>query len=492
MNYSPPMDTPVLPPDLRERRERAYRAFIGVVDPWVLAHDIERDPDAELLALTEQEIVSEAMRQVYRILTDGSERTDRMAYLRNVPAPAPVWKQAARFGLSLLGRRPHYRPPLLFRPDRDICVFHDSAITSAYVRQRNVEPCLMTHGDWFSPSAEAAARGAPLNAGIGKMLTHAMKKAFDASGLNDAAAIEQSVRRFSDYARWIDFHRTALHAHQKRLPKEFWSATMGFPLHRIMARAVLRNGGTVVGFDHGAGSGMYDWDYPARTEFGMISRFITFAPAMAKGLRRNIDKCGGRFQSVEIDVLATPQRKRALAFESSKVNRIVYVSRSYWGENFTSPPLDDNERLKDWQWRLLPELKRLGREIGFKPHPEDTDTPAAQFRDVLGVTVHDGKFEESDWTDTIFVFDSTLSSTFPYALATGLPIVVFDTPHVPMRPEARELLARRVALAPVWRDAETRLQADWARIPELLDQAIAQRDNNVLKTFYGIELGSPQ
>jgi hypothetical protein len=205
-------------------------------------------------------------------------------------------------------------------------------------------------------------------------------------------------------------------------------------------------------------------------------------------LRRNIETCGNRFRAVDIEALEAPQRRHALSFRSSKTNRIVYVSRSYWGENFTSPPLDDNERLKDWQGRLLPALMQLGREVGFKPHPEDIDTPAAQFRDVLGVSIHDGKFENTDWTDTIFVFDTTLSSTFPYALATGLPIVVFDTPHVSMRPEARELLERRVAMAPVWRDAETRLQSDWDKLPELIEQAIARRDNAVLATYYGIEL----
>lgn len=485
MNFSPPANAP---PDLRERRELAYRAFIGVLDAWIVARDIDRDPDAELLALAEQEIVSEAMRQVYRVLTDGKEQTDRMAYLQGVPEPSPAWKQAARFGLSLMGRRPHYRPPSLFRPDRDICVFHSSAITSAYAKQRNLEPCLMTHGDWFSLVPDAASRGAPLNAEIERMLMQAMQNAFDAAGLDNATAVEQSVRRFSDYARWIDFHRAALHASGRKIPKEFWAATMGFPLHRILARAVLHKGGAVVGFDHGAGSGMYEWDFPARTEFSMLSKFITFAPAMADGLRRNIGKCGGRFRSVDIDVLAAARRQRAVAFDSSKVNRIVYVSRSYWGHNFTSPPLDDNERLKDWQWRLLPALKNLGREVGFKPHPEDIETPAEQFRSVLGVTTHDGKFEASDWSDTVFVFDSTLSTTFPYALATGLPIVVFDTPHVAMRPEARELLSRRVAIAPVWRDSESRLQTDWSSIPALFDRAMAKGDNSVLSTYYGIEL----
>jgi hypothetical protein len=488
MNYSAPMKAPVLPPDLREPRERAYRAFIAVLDAWIVTHDIERDPDAELLALTEQEIVSEAMRQVYRVLTGGAERVDRLDYLRKVPAPEPAWKQAAKFALSLAGRRQHYRPSALFRPDRDICVFHNSAITAAYAKQRGLEPCLMTHGDWFSPAPDAAKRGASFNSSIERMLKQAMREAFVATGLKDEGVIAHSVARFSSYARWIDHHRSALERSGRKLPKEFWAATMGFPLHRILARAVLSNGGTVVGFDHGAGSGMYAWDYPARTEFSMLSRFVTFAPAMADGLRRNVESCRGRFRSVEIEVLAEPQRRIALSFRPSAKNPIAYISRSYWGENFTSPPLDDNERLKDWQWRLLPALKALGREVEFKPHPEDIDTPAEQFRDVLGVTFRNGKFEGADWSDTILVFDTTLSSTFPYALATGLPIIVFDTPHVQMRPEARALLERRVAMAPVWRDAETRLQADWNKLPELIEQAIARRDNALLKTYYGIEL----
>ena len=487
MNYSPPPTLAILPPDLRESRERAYRAFIGVVDAWLLAHDIESDPQAELLALTEQEIVSEAMRQVYGVMTGGAKRIDRMGYLRNVPAPSPLWKQTARLGLSLLGRHPYYRPPVLFKPERDICVFHQSQITAAYAAQRGVAPCLMTHGDWFTQVPDAAERGRPLNADIQKMLTSAMQESFAAADLDDADAIGESVRQFSDYARWIDFHRAALSESGKPIPKEFWAATMGFPLHRILARAVLRNGGEVVGFDHGAGSGMYDWDFPVRTEFGMLSRFVSFAPAMAEGLARNVARCGGRFRSVTIEALAAPRRKRTYSFDRKKV-KLVYVSRSYWGHNFMSPPLDDNERLTDWQWRLLPALQRLGWDVGFKPHPEDIDTPAAQLRDALGVTVRDGKFEDTDWSDTVFIFDSTLSSTFPYALATGLPIVLFDTPHVAMRPEARSALERRVAMIPVWRDADGRLQTDWAAIPESIERAAAGRDAGLVAKYYGIEL----
>ena len=488
MNYSPSTTIPMLPPDLRERRELAYRAFISVVDSWMLRQDIERDPQAELLALAEQEIVSEAMRQIYRVMTGGDERIDRMAYLRNVPAPSPVWKQAARLGLSFMGRHQYYRPTALFQPEQDICVFHQSAITSSYAAQRAIEPCLMTHGDWFTQAPDAVKRGAPLSADIEKMLTSAMRESFAAAGFHDDAVIVASVRRFSEYARWIDFHRTALCQSGKPIPKEFWAATMGFPLHRILARAVLRNGGEVVGFDHGAGSGMYDWDFPVRTEFSMLSRFISFAPAMADGLKRNAEKCGGRFRSVAIEALDSPRRKRSHGFERKRVKKLLYVSRSYWGHNFMSPPLDDNERLKDWQWRLLPALQRLGWDVGFKPHPEDIDTPARQFRDTLGVTVHDGKFEEFDWSDTIFVFDTTLSSTFPDALATGLPVVVFDTPHVAMRPEARSLLERRVAIIPVWRDADGRLQADWGSIAQSIERAVAVRDASVLKNYYGIEL----
>ncbi len=488
MNYSPVMDASIFLPDLRERRERAYRAFIGVVDSWILAHDVDRDADADLLALAEQEIIGEAMRQIYRVMTGGPERTHRMAYLQKVPAPSKLWKQSARFGLSLLGLRTNYRPPILFRPDRDICAFHRSALTVAYAEQKNVDPCLMTHGDWFGRATAAVNRGSSFSAEVEHMLVTAMRNAFKAAELNDEIVIEQSVSRFSEYARWIDFHRTALSNSARRLPKMFWAGTMGFPLHRIFARAVMRLGGEVVGFDHGSGSGMHDWDFQVRTEFGMVNRFVTFSTSMAEGLRRNTERCGRRFSNVKIEALSAPRKEKITSFDSKSNIKILYVSRSNSGENFISPPLDTSNFLRDWQWRVLGALKTTGMEVGFKPHPEDTNTHVTHFRDALGVEIHTGKLEEFDWTNTVFVFDTTLSSTFPYALATGLPIILFDTPHVAVSPEARKMLVQRVAMAPVWRDPEGRLQADLTYMPELFESAVSKRGNNsVLQNYYGVE-----
>ena len=41
-----------------------------------------------------------------------------------------------------------------------------------------------------------------------------------------------------------------------KMPKIFFSATMGSPLNRIMAINVLKKGGKVIVFDHGVGAGL--------------------------------------------------------------------------------------------------------------------------------------------------------------------------------------------------------------------------------------------
>lgn len=477
-----------LPADVATRWESAYRAFIAVVDAWFMSHDIDSDDQTELILLAEQEIINEAMRFVYRGMSGVADDDRRLDYLRRVPDAVPSWMQLSRFIRSSLGLRASYVPRMFFRPDRDICTFHQCAVSTAYARERGVKPRLMSAGEWFpppQPGDDAAYRG--FGSQVLELLSAAYAAACaaaDIPGSDTAAALDN----FQNFARRLEFWRASLQVHRDTLPREFWTSTMGYPLHRVLARAIRRNKGTVVGFDHGSGSGMWVSDFQTRIELGFVDRFITFGSAMAEGLRQNMVLVGERYAMPEIHPLKVVRSVPAGAkAERGPVREVVYVAASYSGDKFMSPPLYDNNRMIEWQRMLLTHLKALGWEVAIKPHPESLGGPAKQFERDLGVKIIPGRFEDASWRDAAFLFDSPESSAFPQAMATGAPIVVFDMPRLKIRPEARRLLSRRVVFVPAWFDSAERLQTDWAAVPEAIEHARALTDNEVIRRYFGIE-----
>lgn len=481
-----------LPADIPERWESSYRHFLSALDRYLSENEGKANDDLETLRITDLEILSEAMRMVYRAMTGGPADNSRFNYLLGTPEIVPAWKKAVRMGRAFAGLRENYRPVSLIRPDRDICSFHSSPILRAYAQKRDVKPVLMSHGDWFVPaSASDVANGRDFSGEQHEFLIDATQDAFSVAGVGEAFDARTVRAAYERLAKWINFHRQHVLSKRKHLPSEFWSGTMGFPLHRIFAQAVLAKGGHVVGFDHGSGSGIFESDNQARHELGHVDRFITFGPAMAEGLRLNAQKCGPRFSKVEIEPLAGFRAASASVVLTKKPSRAIYVSSQYYGNKFISPPFCDNERLMDWQHRLLVSLKKTGLNVAIKPHPEDTQDPAQRMSRELGLEILKGRFENLGWSDTIFFFDTLLSSAFSAALVSGMPIVLFDIPHIKRRASADRMLRGRVAIVPAWYDENARIQTDWDKLDSVIDRALTLRDDEILRQYYGITSPRP-
>ena len=481
-----------LPADIPERWERSYRHFLSALDRHLRENEGKADDNLETLRIADLEILSEAMRMVYRAMTGGAADDSRFNYLLGTPEVVPAWKKAVRMGRAFAGLRENYRPVPLIRPDRDICSFHSSPILRVYAKKRGVKPVLMSHGDWFVPASTsdvAAARG--FSNEKHAFLAETTQGAFSAAGLGETFDAKATSTAYERLAKWINFHRQHVLSKRKHLPSEFWSGTMGFPLHRIFAQAVSAKGGKVVGFDHGSGSGIFESDNQARHELGHVDRFITFGPAMAEGLRLNAQKCGLRFSRVEIEPLAEFQVAAARGKLTRKPSKAIYVASQYYGNKFISPPFCDNERLMDWQSRLLASLKKTGLNVAIKPHPEDTQEPAQRMSRELGLEILKGRFENLDWQETIFFFDTLLSSAFSAALASGMPIVLFDIPHIKRRASADKMLRGRVAIVPAWYDENARIQTDWDKLDSVIDRALTLRDDEILQQYYGIASPRP-
>ena len=61
-----------LPADIPERWERSYRHYLSALDRYLRENDGKADGNIETLRIADLEILSEAMRMVYRAMTGGT------------------------------------------------------------------------------------------------------------------------------------------------------------------------------------------------------------------------------------------------------------------------------------------------------------------------------------------------------------------------------------------------------------------------------------
>src|SRR5437868_6066061 len=113
-----------LPINIADRWERSYRRFLDVVSKHLYNDKQVVEGSLEIFRLAELEIISEAMRAVYRGMVGGPVDESRFNYLIRTPEVVPAWKKAVRMGRAFAGLRENYRPAVLIRPDRDVCSFH--------------------------------------------------------------------------------------------------------------------------------------------------------------------------------------------------------------------------------------------------------------------------------------------------------------------------------------------------------------------------------
>lgn len=85
-----------LPADIPERWEASYRHFLCALDRYLSEKEGKANDDLETLRIADLEILSEAMRMIYRAMTGGPADESRFNYLLGTPEVVPAWKKAVR------------------------------------------------------------------------------------------------------------------------------------------------------------------------------------------------------------------------------------------------------------------------------------------------------------------------------------------------------------------------------------------------------------
>ncbi len=505
-----------------EELESARDRFLAELFAWFRAENVDRNPNAELFWLNAATIGMEFTRLFHGWVVlqrlQGADRPEWQS-LRDdglftslaagrAPAPPiysagamaglpedPLWRKvlrAARYAL-----RPDktcYRPPALISRDEDVVTFSMHELIAAHARQSGRRLVVSKFPDWMTTGD----------------ITH-LEPGHGASPASREAIIALMRRRFAEaecimpdfLVRHCDQFlerltaRTQVYLHdlmdrEKHLPKRFWSGSSGILYNRVMARAVQRAGGKTTGHDHSSSSGW--WRTPLRTviELNYVDRFMTYGEAIAEHLRRDVEPTlfGRAGQEVEITGLAAsarptaPRASEGQGRPTATGRKLMYVMTAYTGNFVGLWTVMPDLVAVDWQARLLAHLHARGHDLSLKPNPDSPCAPPPAFEALFNAPAVEGACEALMPQADILLFDYPASTCFLAALRTDRPIVLIDFPFVKLDPEARALLARRVALVPGRLDGSGRAWVDWDELDTALATAPALEDDTFVENYF--------
>ncbi len=364
--------------------------------------------------------------------------------------------------------------------------FQVPRIVRAYAAKTGLCPRLSRADDWLQrPKRRTDGLDDEARAALAEMFHEAFRAGNEPLENATAAWLSRAAGLGAGWAR----HQMRVLRSHGGLPRRFWSGTLGSPSNRAFVWVVRERGGTVTGFDHGMGSGL--WDTPIQTmlEFDFLDRFVTFAEGMAAGLRNNSHPAwslgAAMLEVVAINEASVLETRVAPQETRQRVNRILYVPTVYAGEAVHILPGLSDLQMVDWQARLLSALRDRGYEVSIKPHPESRYPVPPELVDMVEGRVVTQRFEQINLKDTILLFDYPQTTALAHAALSACSIVIIDFERLHIRPEACAVIDGRCVRVPAGIDGEGRVRVDWDVLDAACAEAGARRDGRLAALYVG-------
>jgi len=273
----------------------------------------------------------------------------------------------------------------------------------------------------------------------------------------------------------------------KRSAKLVLASGLGNTANRIMALAAKRKGAHVVAFSHGNDTCMIESIVTPYLEYAICNEFVSISQSLADFHTKQQRQVGWNFCSE-----TTFSSLETVKYQDQFKSRAPGQSRASGQAPIKSVmlagyPMHPQRYLYGtgdfFPFRLSAELDtvRILREAGYrvlyKPHPETQQITSEIMRSRVDQIIHDPFEVVMDRADCI-VFTYTITTTLGAALATDVPIVLFEHKGRPWNKDAYEKLKLRCAMVPTSLDSNGRnalLEADLldaiTRAPSLMDQS---------------------
>jgi hypothetical protein len=313
-----------------------------------------------------------------------------------------------------------------------------------------------------------------------------VKDILEVLAISFSAGGEQLPRYLSDsFKDYLLLSYAMVTAHlrpllRKRLPIPncYWRGTGTKIWYRMLSCVVREGGGTVVGHDHGIGSGFLPDVTDVLADLYFCDEFYTFSPLQAEGIRGALrpeyfPRNASPPSIKSIDSPSNIYTSMSSPIKTREIKTLMFVVSFYGGERVHGLPLIPDIPVVDWQGRLIAHLRDWGFKVILRPHPECRAKPPAAFLEMHNVELSQGSFEESlDEVDGV-IFDSPFSTTFSTALSSKKPVILVDFEIAQVSATSAKIFSARCSCVRGWFDNENRPQVQW----DVLRQGISDAPN---------------
>lgn len=274
----------------------------------------------------------------------------------------------------------------------------------------------------------------------------------------------------------------------RKAPANLLWGSSGNSLSRIVAHALRRRGTRVIGVQHGHNPVWVRHPYMAYTDTRGTDMFLCGTPGQAAAYHNMAVQSGisrtaeTEFRSLDI-CLYEKWRQNALPRRAVKTvvlagfpgvaSRYIY---DWTGFSLLRVPLET---------KVATALRAAGYKVIYKPHPETASSMAKIMAPYVDeVSTH--AFEDVAASADAAVYLYPFSTTLPYVLLHGLPVLIVDVAGRDWLPEVIDLLRRRCAVVTASLDDAGRISIESEAIVAGMRQAETQRDEDFANRLFSV------
>jgi hypothetical protein len=411
--------------------------------------------------------------------------------LRRRPSAARDWARwmTSSFRSAAYSRR----PPALMSRTRDILCFSMTPGQAELAQQEGKRLVLSVFDHWFENLPDDAGLPVLPRPELVADLADMAASMFSERGVSMPEHVRTSLTQsFTIITQIALFSLQTVERQARRLPREFWAGSLGSLNKRTIARVIQKEGGRVVGHDHGIGSGslltplrmMIDWDF--------CDTFLTFSQAHVDGIKLQVDpQYKVRLEPYSAGVSPTPlffppAAGRADGDKAGRL-RVCYVPSHYNLEYHYVTPIPFDIATLDFQIRLLTHLKSAGYEVVYKPHPHCYVGVVDELVRITGARLETRPFEQIPLDEIgVAIVGNAQSTVIRSALHMGVPMVILDTGRLSLVPKAQELLLRRAEIVALRQDEDNRFELNTGVLDAAIERSKTLRDDAFGNAYYPV------
>ena|SRR3990167_4908976 len=287
----------------------------------------------------------------------------------------------------------------------------------------------------------------------------------------------------------VAFHLATLEKCKNKIPKTVWLSTAGNLWGRILARYMRKNGGELIRFSHGSGSGYFK-NSRAQGVFNFedCDTFFSYTEKHAQECKKNFT--GNEIVQNKCPEILTYHRKKPTFTQKTMHDKktIMYVSSVYPGEHvyLCAKGMMSDITLLDWEVRLIKQLQAWHFNVILKPHPSETICLGVpdSVKTVVGNIIANEPFEAIFHKADVIILDTPVTSLFSTLVTSGRPFVFLDFDVEEFSQTAYHMLQKRCPIVKGFYDENNRAYLDWQALYEAIQTCDQYHNDEFMKNYF--------